>query len=315
MLNWIDWLTFEIIESMSEPEKRDLACINSAMYSVAAVTSFKDGQEFRMEGAGKPTRKTEEPKWKKRLENKIMGLRKEADILSAYLENKIRREEAQNFLESVVRKYRIDGSRASIMKTLFLVKENISVFACRIRRYEKRLKSRIQNETFRKDKKAFYRSIFEDSNKVEVPPDTEDIRKFWSEKIWGNAEKYTEKPSWYQEVEKNYSKVKEQSWDGISKNEINNQLMKSMNWKAPGVDYLSNFWLKNMPSSFPLLAESMNSFVAKPELLPDWVVRGRTTLLPKSNKTSDATQYRPITCLGTDWKCLSGILSEQGQHL
>ena len=157
----------------------------------------------------------------------------------------------------------------------------------------------------------FYRSIFEDSNKVETPPNVEEIRKFWSEKIWGDAEKYKGKPSWYKEVEKNYSNVKEQSWDGITENEINNQLMKSMNWKAPGVDCLSNFWLKNMPSSFPLLAESMNSFVANPELLPDWVVRGRTTLLPKSNKTSDATQYRPITCLGTYWKCLSGILSDK----
>ena len=40
-------------------------------------------------------------------------------------------------------------------------------------------------------------------------------------------------------------------------------------------------------------------------------VRGRTTLLPKSNKTTDATQYRPITCLTTYWKCLSGVLSDK----
>ena len=62
-LNWIDWLTFEIIESMSEVEKCDLAYVNSAMYSVAAVVSFKEGQEFVLEGAGKPMREKEEPKW------------------------------------------------------------------------------------------------------------------------------------------------------------------------------------------------------------------------------------------------------------
>ena len=90
-------------------------------------------------------------------------------------------------------------------------------------------------------------------------------------------------------MEKSYSKVKEQKWEGINENEINNQLTKSMNWKAPDVDCLSNFWLKNMPCCFPLLAESMNNSIENPEHLPDWVVRGRTTLLPMSNKTSGAT--------------------------
>ena len=87
--------------------------------------------------------------------------------------------------------------------------------------------------------------------------------------------------------------------------------MRSMNWKAPGNDCLSNFWLKSMPCCFQLLADTMNDYIEAPERMPDWIVRGRTTLLPKSNKTSDASQYRPITCLTTYWKCLSGVLSEK----
>ena len=143
------------------------------------------------------------------------------------------------------------------------------------------------------------------------PPSAEDIRKFWSEKIWGDATKYTEKPKWFPEVEKNYKNIKEQDWTGISSEEVSTQLSKSMNWKSPGVDGLSNFWLKNMQCCFPLLAKTMTAFVEEPELLPEWVVRGRTTLLPKSSKTADESQYRPITCLNTYWKCLSGVISEK----
>ena len=36
-----------------------------------------------------------------------------------------------------------------------------------------------------------------------------------------------------------------------------------------------------------------------------------TTLLPKSEKTTDASQYRPITCLTTIWKCLTGMIGEK----
>ena len=228
-MNWTNWLIYEIIGSLSEEEKSDFASINTAMYSVAAVFSFKEGEEFLLQSTAKPEKKNEEPRWKQRLERKIMGLRKEADILNASLQSRIRRERADKFLKSVMKKYGMDGSRATTMKTLFAIKQKISVMGCRVRRYEKRLKAKAQNETFQKDKKAFYRSMFEDENKVGEPPSVEGIRKFWSEKIWGDANKYKGRPSWYEEVEKNYRNVKTQEWERITENEINNQLMKSMN--------------------------------------------------------------------------------------
>ena len=137
------------------------------------------------------------------------------------------------------------------------------------------------------------------------------MREFWGGKIWGDADKYKGQADWYKEIEKSYKIVKQQEWERITDNEIRSQLMRSMNWKAPGIDSLSNFWLKHMPCCYKLLAHTMNEYIEKPEIMPDWVVRGRTTLLPKSSKTTDATQYRPITCLTTYWKCLSGVLSEK----
>ena len=100
-------------------------------------------------------------------------------------------------------------------------------------------------------------------------------------------------------MKKNHRNVETQSWVKITEADVARQLGRSMNWKAAGNDHLSNFWLKNMPCCHAFLASAMNECIEQPERLPDWVVRGRTILLPKSDKTVDPSQYRPITCLTT----------------
>ena len=137
------------------------------------------------------------------------------------------------------------------------------------------------------------------------------IREFWERKIWGDADRYKGRPHWLGDVEKTYRNIKEQEWIPINATDISNQLRSAMNWKAPGHDKIPNFWLKCVPSLYGSLAFAMNSCVEQPDLLPDWLVKGKTTLLPKSPKTNDASQYRPITCLTNTWKCLTGIIGEK----
>ena len=132
----MNWLAFELIESLSHEERKDFLCLNSALYSVAAVMSFREGEEFTINEAKQPEKK-EEPMWKKRIDKKIIDLRREADILKAASEGKIKQEKAKQYLGYVIQKHRIDGSRAAITKTLFLVKGKISTLGCKIRRYEK----------------------------------------------------------------------------------------------------------------------------------------------------------------------------------
>ena len=51
------------------------------------------------------------------------------------------------------------------------------------------------------------------------------------------------------------------------------------------------------------------------EALPKWFVTGRTTLIMKSpDKGPVVSNYRPITCLPTTWKLLSGILADKLIH-
>ena len=60
-----------------------------------------------------------------------------------------------------------------------------------------------------------------------------------------------------------------------------------------------------------MMAKALNGLILMPELLPQWVVTGRTTLLPKNGETHKAKNYRPITCLTTIWKTLTGILASK----
>ena len=149
-VNWMNWLAFELIESLSDVEKCELVQVNSVLYSVAAVMTFKEGEEFALDHPKKIEKKGELMR-KCIIEKKISELRREADIQKAATEGKVKSEKAKSFLQNVVRKYRLDGSRAAMMKTLYSVKEKISLQGCKIRQYEKQIKAKEQNEIFAKD--------------------------------------------------------------------------------------------------------------------------------------------------------------------
>ena len=112
-------------------------------------------------------------------------------------------------------------------------------------------------------------------------------------------------------MEKTYKNIQTQKWERINETDIKKQLSGAMNWKAPGHDRIPNFWLKSIPTAHMILAQSLNKCVEHTEEMPEWIVKGKTTLLPKSDKTTDASQYRPITCLTTMWKCLTGIIGDK----
>ena len=46
------------------------------------------------------------------------------------------------------------------------------------------------------------------------------------------------------------------------------------------------------------------------ENTPDWLTTGKTNLLPKSNETQLPNKYRPICCLSTTYKWLTGIIAD-----
>ena len=120
---------------------------------------------------------------------------------------------------------------------------------------------------------------------------------------------YDPNAGWIPEWKDKCSDLPAQRWEGISECDLIGQLNRQLNWKAPGIDYVPNYWLKNITSLHPMMASILNELMIKPESLPQWVVTGRTTLLPKNKETHKAKNFRPITCLTTTWKTMTGILA------
>ena len=318
-LVWIDSIFKKVTVDLSHDERSNLTIMNTLLYCVAAVFTFKEGLESECSnensqkrmGTSRPV-----PRWKARLDRKLLSLRKEVDILQAGRNGRLKNSNAIVFMNNVTKKYGMSGVNGEIDKVVFALKNQITAVAAKIRRYEKNIKAKEENNLFNKNKKRFYRSVFEKSEAVSDPPTEESIRQFWEKDIWGETSLYSEAPEWLGEIEKACRKVPLQGWNGISANEVTNQLASQMNWKASGIDRIPNFWLKSVPGCHSYLAASMQYYVENPDFLPDWIVCGRTVLLHKTNNTADASNYRPITCLNTMWKALTGILSNKiNSHL
>jgi len=57
------------------------------------------------------------------------------------------------------------------------------------------------------------------------------------------------------------------------------------------------------------LTNAYNICIENPEKCPNWLTTGITYLLPKTEDTANPKNYRPITCLPTNYKILTSILS------
>ena len=71
------------------------------------------------------------------------------------------------------------------------------------------------------------------------------------------------------------------------------------------------FWLKKLTALHSRLATQMSQLIATGSH-PEWLTTGRTVLIMKDpEKGTVPSNYRPITCLPTTWKLLSGVIAQK----
>jgi hypothetical protein len=97
----------------------------------------------------------------------------------------------------------------------------------------------------------------------------------------------------------------------ITTEQVSRLIAKTLNWKAPGSDGISNFWIKRFTATHSYLTHYVNQFIEDAEKIPEFLVRGITYLLPKSQDTKDPSNYRPITCLCTIYKIYTACIAEK----
>ena len=83
------------------------------------------------------------------------------------------------------------------------------------------------------------------------------------------------------------------------------------NWKAAGCDGIPNFWLKQLTSLHPELTNVYNNILKNPEQTPEWLTKGVTFLIPKSEDTENPKNYSPISCLPNMYKVLTSFITKR----
>ena len=78
---------------------------------------------------------------------------------------------------------------------------------------------------------------------------------------------------------------------------------KMKNWQAPGPDGIQAYWIKAFPKVRASVRSLMWQIVDDPEH-----ITGRSVMIPKDKGSTRADRQRPITCLNTLYKVLTGTL-------
>jgi len=253
-----------------------------------------------------------DPPWLQRLARKVEQQRREVNQLQA-----IKRGEKIKKAQRILLKYHVGPDR-SIKEACEDAKQRLIALAARTQKYKARLEQYQQNRTFRYNQRQFYRNLEKagegkTAGQDRGQPDKEEMTMYWQE-IWSQEKKHNRSASWLQQLQRNHPT---QPATTITPEKTAQTLRKMSSWKAPGPDMVHAFWLKKLTSLHPALVRSLNNILNNTEEIPQWMTVGTTHLLLKEGKdSSDPSNYRPITCLPSIWKLLTGILAKEvDEHL
>jgi len=88
---------------------------------------------------------------------------------------------------------------------------------------------------------------------------------------------------------------------------VSKGLRKKKNWLSPGLNKITNHWLRLLSPIHHSLAivitrvinSKLNNTVS---IVPVWMLQGQTVMTPKKEKPTSAQEFRPITCPNTTCK-------------
>ena len=140
-------------------------------------------------------------------------------------------------------------------------------------------------------------------------PEMNKFIEFWGG-IWERRENTSHMP-WMEEVKMQLNaKVTSVNDFNISLETVRKEVAKRKGWTAPIIDGIKNFWCEKFETAQETLTKVFIGVKKGKNLIPAWLPSGRTVLLPKTDDLSDKKNFRPITCLNTSYKILTGLIAK-----
>ncbi|XP_063897007.1 uncharacterized protein LOC135118563 [Helicoverpa armigera] len=260
------------------------------------------------------------PAWQKRLEKKIDALRRDISRMTEYAKG-TRSNRLILLIDTIKNKYRIHSqheepnlSNEDFLDTL---KQKLNAASSRLKRYVTCTLRKKQNSLFVNNEKIFYRTLSTNTqnntsrNTQEVlTPSADELHRFWSG-IWSEPVRHNADAEWLDADAEIVDTIIPMQFEHIPIDVFVEVLNKAHNWKAPGSDRIHNYWYKKFTRLHPQLHNHINDFLQTPNSMPHFVTQGLTYMIPKDlNDSQNPAKYRPITCLQTIYKILTGCIAE-----
>ncbi len=82
-------------------------------------------------------------------------------------------------------------------------------------------------------------------------------------------------------------------------------------WKAQGPDAIHPYWYKRLPRLAKELRGMLLEILLGEKESPNWLVQGRTVLIPKPGCNGEVSKHRPIACLNSAYKLFTSFITEK----
>lgn len=297
--------------------------LHTIIYCAAAVcetklnkTNKKQNRKEKPKDPQKPGSTNKTPKHIYRLENRIKELRKDYSRINQF-EKGTNTRRLNEKIEAIKKRFEVHAGHGDINTEIAdfkdTIKQTLNKLNNRLQRYRNTINRKTHNTQFKNNEKLFYRKLETgtvNETPDQHPPSKEDLETFWGG-LWSNPVEHNKNAKWIEEEIKKHKETPDMTWEEVTREEVTRVSSKVHNWKAPGLDNIHNYWLKSLVSTHSHIAKFFNKFLNEPQSMPSFLTRGRTYMLPKDEDTKNPAKYRPITCLTTTYKLLTGILTDR----
>ncbi|VDL69625.1 unnamed protein product [Nippostrongylus brasiliensis] len=168
-------------------------------------------------------------------------------------------------------------------------------------------------ETLRryKERRRGYPAVAKEPRDSTVQVPVEEVRDYWRE-IVGRHEPFTPSPELV-EWSRREGRPPEQTNNSLSEESWKDIFAKVKPSKATGPDGIQGFWWKHLPEAKLRLKQWCEYAINRPrKAITRWLCRGRVVLIPKAKEGQRGPgDFRPIACLNTCYKILTGMLTRQ----
>ena len=283
--------------------------VNVIQYCV--VLTVLDKNNSLMEENTKADKQTK-PRWLDFHEQKINNIRRKISYISVILQcrnsNTPLTKHQKSIITKLVKWYR-NTKHSTLMAKLAELKHELKVTSQFLRNKKLLAQRNSINKKFQLNQKKVFREWRNKKISIKTTPSKADIETFWSS-IWTKSSTHNENATWLKTLEENYCKNVTPKDYQINIKTFKEILTSMKNNGAPGPDKINAYAIKKLPSTHTSLVNAFADAFDNNKPLPNWLVKGKTILLPKNQETGIAKNYRPIACLNITYKLYTNLLNK-----